>query len=284
MSTRPIAAAAVRSNCAPQRCNSSTASNSPWLVAALIAPPAFAPYPQRRRISGICTPHSRVTLPEQTRASVESNAAWSERAPASRITVATSTTSGLRCPWRIVDAFVLRSIEIGGIPHVGPQARPACKSVFASDGEIRVREDEWRHLYLRIGRAVESRMEFANALTSARLSGKAIGEQIARLVLQMLEAGHLRQTFGWHVNAPFMCCLWSAVAGRKVRSLDRSSRGWTSVRGNAVHGTPHNWSYSRSGSQATIRACIPTQSISFHGGTGRLHELDQPRDAHLGLG
>jgi hypothetical protein len=49
-------------------------------------------------------------------------------------------------------------------------------------------------------------------------AGKAIGEQIAGLILEVREVRPLRQALGWHMNVPSSWCLSSAFAGRKVRS------------------------------------------------------------------
>jgi hypothetical protein len=49
---------------------------------------------------------------------------------------------------RIIDAFMLRQINIAGARNMSPQAWPTRESVLAGDGEIGIRQVESRRLYV----------------------------------------------------------------------------------------------------------------------------------------
>ncbi len=125
--------------------------------------------------------------------------------------------------------FVLDAVDVGAVElralvalDVLLEPRPSVEAVLARDREMRVGQSQRGRADLRVARGVKARVKLANTLKRVELPRAEVGEQILRLVLQMVEVGTRGQALRRHGTPLSLWRPTSAATGRKVRS--RSNR------------------------------------------------------------
>jgi hypothetical protein len=104
---------------------------------------------------------------------------------------------------RVFDALVVRFLQaIGERRHFDMRLQPwpACKTVFASNSELRIAEGEVGLEDLVVGGVGESRMKLAEPLRCCSIARSMILQEILRLVLEVVEVGMGREALDGHAN------------------------------------------------------------------------------------